>query len=147
MTGALIVLCGIVYIALSILFKFTPRVRVAAGLLVGALLAGVVVTQLTEWLATGIDKVAGPIGDWIGQDPADVAVAIPSAIGLGLALVIVVFMRRKSGGGGKGAFGKAALGGGGGGGKAGLAHTALACALLLPIVIGGLGATIRDVVQ
>ncbi|MEU0156429.1 hypothetical protein [Micromonospora fulviviridis] len=142
MTGAVIVLCGIVYIALSIVFHFTPRLRVVTGLLVGGLLAGVVVRQLNKWLATGIDKIAGPIGKWIGQDSGDVAVAIPTALGLGLAVVVVVFLRRGKGGGAK-AGGK----GGGGGGKAHLAHIALTCALLLPMIIGGLGATIRDVAQ
>jgi hypothetical protein len=148
MTGAVIVLCGIVYIALSIVFHFTPRLRVMTALLVGGLLAGVVVTQVNKWLATGITTVAEPIGDWIGQDTKDVALAIPTALGLGLAVVVAVFLRRKGGGSKGAAGGKAALkGGGGGGGKAHLAHAALACALLLPMVIGGLGETIRDVVQ
>ncbi|GIJ28311.1 hypothetical protein Vqi01_34730 [Micromonospora qiuiae] len=147
MTGAVIVLCGIVYIALSIVFHFTPRLRVVTGLLVGGLLAGVVVTQVNKWLATGIDTIAGPIGHWIGQDTKDVAVAIPTAIGLALAVVVVVFLRRGKGGGAK-AAGKGALGkSGGGGGKAHLAHVALTCALLLPMIIGGLGATIRGVAQ
>ncbi|MFI7080968.1 hypothetical protein ACIBO1_27055 [Micromonospora sp. NPDC049903] len=147
--SALIVLGGFVYIVLSIAFAFTPRLRVLAGLLVGGLLAGVIVRQVNKWLASGIGKIADPVGDWIGQDPDDVAVAIPSAIGLGLAIVVVVFLRRKGGGKGAALGGKAGLKGGGGGGgfKAHLAHAALVCALLLPMVIGGLGETIRDVVQ
>ncbi|GIJ40558.1 hypothetical protein ACN26Z_00270 [Verrucosispora sp. WMMD703] len=147
MSSAMILLAGIVYIALSIAFAFTPRLRVVTGLVVGGLLAGAVVKQVNKWLATGIDKISEPVGDWIGQDTKDVAVAIPTAIGLGLAIVVIVFLRRKGGGGkaaGKGAFGK---GGGGGGGRGHLAHAALACALLLPIVIGGLGETIRSVAQ
>ncbi|MFG1955407.1 hypothetical protein [Micromonospora sp. NPDC048830] len=146
MTSALIVLGGLVYIALSIVFHFTPRLRVVVAMAVGALLAGVVVTQVNKWLANGIDKIAGPIGDWIGQDTKDVALAIPTALGLALAIVVIVFLRGKGGGkaGGKGAAGK---GGGAGGGKAKLAHVALTCALLLPMIIGGLGETIRDVVQ
>ncbi|MEU7935213.1 hypothetical protein [Micromonospora echinofusca] len=146
MTSALIVLGGLVYIGLSIAFHFTPRLRVVVALVVGALLAGVVVTQVNKWLAKGITTVAEPIGDWIGQDTKQVALALPTALGLALGIVVVVFLRGKGGGksagGGKGAAGK-----GGGGGKAKLAHTALACALLLPMIIGGLGATIRDVVQ
>lgn len=146
MTSALIVLGGLVYIALSIVFHFTPRLRVVVGLVVGALLAGVVVTQVNKWLAKGVTTVAEPIGDWIGQDTKDVALAIPTALGLALGIVVVVFLRGKGGGAkaGKGAAGKGA---GGGGGKAKLAHVALTCALLLPMIIGGLGATIRDVVQ
>jgi hypothetical protein len=146
MTSALIVLGGVVYIALSIVFHFTPRLRVVVALMVGALLAGVVVTQVNKWLASGIGKIAAPVGRWIGQKPDEVAVAIPSALGLALAIVVVVFLRGKGGAaktGGKGAAGK----GGGGGGKARLGHVALGCALLLPMVIGGLGATIRDVIQ
>ncbi|MFG1804632.1 hypothetical protein ACGFI4_31260 [Micromonospora carbonacea] len=145
MTSALIVLGGLVYIALSIVFHFTPRLRVVVALVVGALLAGVVVTQINKWLATGIDKIAGPIGNWIGQDADQVAVSIPTALGLGLAIVVAVFLRGKGSGkaGGKSAAGK----GSGGGGKTKLAHIALACALLLPIVVGGLGATIQDVIQ
>lgn len=149
MTSALIVLTGIVYIGLSIFFHFTPRLRVFLGLVVGALLAGVVVTQVNRWLAAAISKVAGPIGDAIGQDTGDVAVAIPTALGLGFGIVVVVFWRKGKGGGksaaaGRGAFGK---GGGGGGGRATLAHVALGCALLLPMIVGGLGATIRDVIR
>ncbi|MFI2577479.1 hypothetical protein ACH5AJ_35400 [Streptomyces rochei] len=144
MTSALIVLGGLVYIVLSILFHFTPRLRVVVALVVGGLLAGVVVTQVNTWLATGIGQVAAPIGDWIGQDTEQVALAIPSALGFALGIVVVVFLRGKGGGAkaGKGAAGK-----GGGGGKAKLAHVALTCALLLPMVLGGLGETIRDVVQ
>lgn len=147
MPGALIVLGGLVYIGLSIFFHFTPRLRVVVGLVVGALLAGAVVTQVNKWLAKGITEIAGPIGDWIGQDTKQVAMAIPTALSIGLGIVVVVFLRGKGGGksagGGKGAAGK----GGGGGGKAKLAHAALACALLLPMIIGGLGETIRDVVK
>ncbi|SCL43808.1 hypothetical protein GA0070606_0006 [Micromonospora citrea] len=145
MTSALIVLGGLVYIALSIVFHFTPRLRVVVALVVGALLAGVVVRQVNKWLAKGIDTIAQPVGKWIGQDAEDVALAIPTALGLALAIVVVVFLRGKGGGakaGGKGAAGKS-----GGGGKAKLAHAALACALLLPMIIGGLGETIRSVVQ
>ncbi|WP_420118132.1 hypothetical protein [Micromonospora sp.] len=144
MTSALIVLVGLVYIALSILFHFTPRLRVVVALVVGGLLAGVVVTQVNKWLATGIGQVAEPVGEWLGQDTEQVAVAIPSALGFALGIVVVVFLRGKGGGAkaGKGAAGK-----GGGGGKAKLAHVALTCALLLPMVVGGLGETIRDVVQ
>ena len=54
MTSALIVLGGLVYIGLSILFHFTPRLRVVVALVVGGLLAGVVVTQVNKWLAKGI---------------------------------------------------------------------------------------------
>ncbi|MBM0233714.1 hypothetical protein JNW91_18775 [Micromonospora sp. STR1_7] len=146
MTSALIVIGGLVYIALSIAFHFTPRLRVVAGLGVGALLAGDVVSQVNKWLAKGITAIAEPIGDWIGQDTKDVALAIPTALGIGLAIVVAVFLRGK-GGGKSGAAGKGAVGKGGGGGKAKLAHAALTCALLLPMVIGGLGATIRDVIQ
>ncbi|MDG4756255.1 hypothetical protein O7630_35495 [Micromonospora sp. WMMD718] len=146
MTSALIVLGGLVYIALSIVFHFTPRLRVVVALVVGALLAGVVVTQVNKWLAKGITSIAEPIGDWIGQDTKDVALAIPTALGLALGIVVVVFLRGKGGGKSAGA-GKGATGKGGGGGKARLAHVALTCALLLPMIIGGLGATIRDVVQ
>lgn len=146
MTSALIVLGGLVYIALSIVFHFTPRMRVVVALVVGALLAGVVVTQVNKWLAKAITTVAEPIGDWIGQDTKDVALAIPTALGLALGIVVVVFLRGK-GGGAKAGAGKGAAGKGGGGGKAKLAHVALTCALLLPMVVGGLGATIRDVVQ
>ena len=86
MSGALIVLGGAVFIALSIFFKFTPRLRVVVALTVGALLAGVVVRQVNTWLAKGISKIADPLGRWIGQNPDEVAVAIPSALGLALAL-------------------------------------------------------------
>ncbi|WP_019899970.1 hypothetical protein [Salinispora arenicola] len=143
MTSALIVLAGIVYIGLSIFFHFTPRLRVFFGLVVGGLLAGVVVTQVNQWLAKGTTAVAGPVGDWIGQDAADVALAIPTALGLALGIVVAVFLRGKSASGGGG--GKA--GKGGGGGKTKLAHVALGCALLLPMIVGGLGATIRDVIR
>jgi hypothetical protein len=146
MTSALIVIGGLVYIGLSIVFHFTPRLRVVLGLAVGALLAGVVVTQVNKWLAKGITTVAEPIGNWIGQDTKDVALAIPTALGLALGIVVVVFLRGKGGGKSAGA-GKSAAGKGGGGGKAKLAHVALTCALLLPMVVGGLGATIRDVIR
>lgn len=148
MTSALFVLAGIVYIALSVFFHFTPRLRVMVALGVGGLLAGVVVTQVNQWLVAAIGAVAAPIGDWIGQPTSDVAVAIPTALGLALGIVVAVHLRGKgASGGGKagkgGAFGK----GGGGGGKATLAHVALGCALLLPMIVGGLGATIRDVIR
>ncbi|WP_433121968.1 hypothetical protein [Micromonospora sp. CA-246542] len=147
MTSALIVIGGLVYIVLSVFFHFTPRLRVLLGLTVGALLAGDVVSQINKWLAKGITAIAETIGDWIGQDTKAVALAIPTALGIGLGIVVVVFLRGKGGGksagAGKGTAGK----GGGGGGKAKLAHVALACALLLPMVVGGLGETIRDVVQ
>ncbi|MFI7074928.1 hypothetical protein [Micromonospora sediminicola] len=146
MTSALIVIGGLVYIGLSIVFHFTPRLRVLAGLVVGALLAGAVVTQVNKWLAKGITSIAEPIGDGIGQSTKDVALAIPTALGLALGIVVAVFLRGKGGGKSAGA-GKGTAGKGGGGGKAKMAHVALTCALLLPIVIGGLGATIRDVVQ
>lgn len=145
MTSALIVLTGIVYIGLSIFFHFTPRLRVFFGLVVGALLAGVVVTQVNWWLAAAISAVAGPIGDWIGQDTGDVAVAIPTALGLGFAIVVIVFWLKGKGGGKSAAAGRGK--GGGGGGRATLAHVALGCALLLPMIVGGLGATIRDVIR
>ncbi|KXK59804.1 hypothetical protein AWW66_22280 [Micromonospora rosaria] len=142
MTSAVIVLAGFVYIVMSIFFSFTPRLRVVLGLLVGALLAGVVVTEANRWLAKGVDVVAGPIGDGIGQSTKEVAVAIPTALGLALAIVVVVFLRR-----GKGGAGKGGDKGGKGGARGKLAHAALACALLLPIVVGGLGETIRSVTQ
>lgn len=151
MTSAALVLLGVVYITLAVFFHFTPRLRVLAGLMVGGLLAGAIVKQINKWLAAGIGKISGPIGDWIGQDTKQVAVAIPSALALALGIVVVVFLRGKggkAGGAGKGAAGgKGASGGGGGGFKKHLPHVALACALLLPMVLGGLGETIRDVVQ
>ncbi|AEB47997.1 hypothetical protein [Micromonospora maris] len=151
MTSSVLVLLGVVYIVLAVVFAFTPRLRVLVGLMVGGLMAGAVVSQVNKWLASGIGKIAGPIGDWIGQDTKEVAVAIPSALGLALGIVVVVFLRGKGTGksaiGGKGAVGGKGAAGGGGGFKKHLPHIALACALLLPMVLGGLGETIRDVVQ
>jgi hypothetical protein len=145
MSGALIILCGVVFIAASVFFHFMPKLRVVVALIVGALLAGVVVRQINSWLADAIGWAAEPLGRWTGQDPDEIAVAIPSAIGLALAIVVVVFLRGKGKGAAAGG-GKGAAGGKGGGGKAKLAHVALGCALLLPIIIGGLGEAIRDVV-
>jgi hypothetical protein len=139
MSAALIVLGGIAYIVLSLIFKFTPRLRVVAALLVGGLLAGVVATRVNGWLANGCAAVARPLGRLIGQPAHDVTVAIPSVIAFVLAVIVVVYLRRRGGGhtgGGKGH---------GGGGKSGLATAALVCALLLPIVAGSIGAAIRSV--
>ena len=72
--------------------------------------AGAVVNQINKWLASGIGKIAGPVGEWIGQDTKEVAVAIPSVIGLALAIVVVVFLRGK-GTGKSAAGGKSAIGG------------------------------------
>lgn len=142
MSGALVVLGGIAYIALSIFFKFTPRLRVVVGLLVGGMLAGIVTSKVNGWLADAIDAVARPLGRWIGQSTHSVAVAIPTVIAFALGVVIVVFLRgRGKGGGGGHGGGKH----GGGGGKANLAHAALVCALLLPMVAGSIGELIRSV--
>jgi preprotein translocase subunit SecG len=146
MSAALIILGGAVFIALSIFFHFMPRLRVVAALLVGGLLTGAVARQVNEWLADGIGQIAKPIGKWIGQDSDDVALAIPSAIAFALAIVVVVFMRKGKGGGITGGKGASAGKGGGGGRSGKLAYVALVCALLLPIILGGLGETIRDVV-
>jgi hypothetical protein len=139
MSAALIVLGGAAYILLSIFFKFTPRIRVLVGLAVGAMLAGVVTTFINEWTATGIEAVSGPIAHIIGQSNHAVAVAIPSVIAFVLATVVIIHLRGKKGGGGGG------KGGGGGGGKGSLAHAALTCAVLLPIIAGGFGELLRSV--
>lgn len=142
MSSALIVLGGLVFIALSIFFKFTPRLRVVAGLVVGGLLAGLATSRVSEWLADGISSVSPAIARWIGQSTRSVEVALPSAIAFGLAIVVFVHLRGKGGGGGgKGGAGK----GGGGGGKSKLAHIALGSALMLPIVAGSIGELIRSV--
>jgi hypothetical protein len=135
MSGALTVLGGIAFIALSLFFKFAPRLRVVVGLVVGAMLAGVVTHWITHWLAQGINAVSGPISQAIGQNARSVEVALPSVVGFILAVIVVVFLKGKSGGKGKG----------GGGGKGALAHAALACAVLLPIVVTSLGGMIRSV--
>lgn len=136
MTAALIVLGGVVYIALSLLFRFTPRLRVVTGLVVGGLLAGVVAEQVATWLGKGTGAVARPLGRFIGQSSTATAAAIPTVIAFGLAIVVIVFLRGRKG---------AAGGGGkGGGGKAGgLATAALVCAVLLPLV----AATVREAVR
>jgi hypothetical protein len=139
--AALIVLGGIAFIVLSLIFRFTPRLRVVAGLLVGGLLAGVVATFVNGWLADGCAAVARPLGRLIGQPSHDVTVAIPSVIAFVLAVIVVVFLRRRGGGHGAGG-GK---GHGGGGRAGGLATAALVCALLLPIVAGSIGEAIRSV--
>lgn len=141
--AAVILLCGLVYIVLSIVFRLTPRLRVAVALVVGSLLAGVVVKEINKWLAASIDWIARPLGQAVGQSTNSVATAIPSATALGMAIVVLVFWLRGRSGGGGGKGGK----GGGGGGRAVLAHVALGCALLLPIIVGSLGATIRSVAQ
>ena len=137
MSGALTVLGGIAFIALSLFFKFTPRLRVVVGLVVGAMLAGVVTHWITHWFAQAIAAVSGPIAAAIGQSTRSVQVALPSVVGFILAVIVVVFLKGK-GGGGKGK-------GGGGGGKGALAHAALSCAVLLPIVVTSLGSVIRSV--
>lgn len=136
MSAAMTVLLCIAYIALSLFFKFTPRLRVVAALVLGALLAGVVTHWITHWLAQGIAAVSGPIAQLIGQSSRSVQVALPSVVGFVLAAIVVIFLKGKSG---KGSGGK------GGGGKSALAHAALGCALLLPIVVGSLGSVIRSV--
>jgi hypothetical protein len=141
MSEALILIGGGVYILLSIFFKFTPRLRVIAGLVVGALLAGTATRVVNEWTAKGIEMVSGPLARAIGQSTHAVAVAIPSAIALALAIVVIVHLRGKGGGGG----GKGGAGKGGGGGRGSLAHAALICALLLPIIGGSIGELVRSV--
>ena len=136
MSGALTLLLGIAYIGLSLFFKFTPRLRVAVGLVVGSLLAGVVTHWITRWFAEGIDAVSRPIAQTVGQSTRAVELALPSVVGFALAVIVVVFLKGKGGGGGKGK---------GGGGKGALAHAALACAVLLPIVVTSLGTVIRSV--
>lgn len=143
MSAALTVLLGTAFIALSIYFKFTPRLRVVAGLVVGGLLAGVVTRWVTRWIAEGISWVSRPLGKWIGQSTDAVEVAMPSTIAFVLAVIVIVFLRGKSGGGG----GKGAGKGGGGGGKGSLAHAALACAVLLPMVAGSIGELVRSVAK
>ncbi len=141
MSGALAVLGGIAFIALSLFFKFTARLRVIAGLMVGALLAGVVTHWITHWFTQGVTAVAGPLAHAIGRTTSSVQVALPTVVGFVLAVIVVVFLRGKGGGGGKGKNG----GGGGGGGRGTLAHAALGCAVLLPIVVTSLGSVIRSV--
>lgn len=143
MSGALIVLGGIAYIVLSIFFKFTPRLRVIIALVVGALLAGKVTTWITTWLTKGIDAVSGPLAKLIGQKGDAVSVAIPSVVAFVLAVIVIVHLRGKKGGAGGGKNGGA--GKGGGGGKGSMAHAALACGLLLPVVATSLGELIRSV--
>ncbi|RZU46543.1 hypothetical protein EV385_6617 [Krasilnikovia cinnamomea] len=138
MSGALTVLLGVAFIALSLFFKFMPRLRVVVGLVVGAMLAGVVTHWITHWFAQGVGAVSGPISQTIGQSTHAVEVALPTVTGFVLAVVVIVFLRGKGGKGGGG-------GGKGGGGKGGLAHAALACAVLLPIVVTSLGSVIRSV--
>lgn len=144
MSGALIVLGGIAYIVLSVFFKFTPRLRVIVALSVGGLLAGKVTTWVSTWLAKGIAAVSGPLAKLIGQKPDAVSVAIPSVVAFVLAVIVIVHLRGKKGGAGGGKSGGAGKGGGGGG-KGSLAHAALTCALLLPIVAGSVGELIRSV--
>jgi hypothetical protein len=143
MTPALIVLGGAVYIALSLFFRFTPRLRVLAGLLVGGLLAGWVADQVTTWLGKATGAIAQPVGRFIGQSSQTTAAAIPTVTALALAVVVIVFLRGRAKG--APAAGKSAGKGGGGGGKAGLAHAALVCALLLPIIAASVGEAVRSV--
>jgi hypothetical protein len=145
MSGALLVLGGIAYIGLSLFFKFTPRLRVLVGLLVGGLLAGVVTDQVITWLGKGTGAVAGPLGNLIGQSPRSTATAIPTVIAFVLAVVVVVFLRGRKGGAGGGKHGGGGKAAGGGGRAGGLATVALVCALLLPIVAGSVGEAIRSV--
>jgi hypothetical protein len=143
MSSALTVLIGIAYIALSIFFKFTPRLRVIAGLVVGSLLAGLVATWINKWVAKGVTAVSGPIGRWIGQSTHAVEIALPSALAFILAVIVIVHLKGKKGGaGGKGGAGK-----GGGGGKASLAHIALGCAVVLPVIAGSVNELVRSVTR
>jgi hypothetical protein len=141
MTSALTVLGGIAYIALSLIFRFTPRLRVVTGLVVGGLMAGVVTTQIATWLGQGTAAIAEPVGRVIGQSEKATAAAIPTVVAFCLAVVVVVFLRGR----GKGAAGKGSAGKGGGGKGGGLAHAALGCALLLPIIAFSVGEAIRSV--
>jgi hypothetical protein len=141
MSSALIVLGGLVFIALSIFFKFMPRLRVVVGLVVGGLITGLVTSRISDWFADGISSVSPPLARWIGQSARSVEVALPSAIAFGLAIVVFVHLRGKGGGGGGKGGGK----GGGGGGKSTLQHIALGSALLLPIVADSIGELVRSV--
>jgi hypothetical protein len=142
MSSALTVLIGLAYIALSIYFKFTPRLRVIAGLVVGSLLAGLAAHWINKWIGKGISAVSAPIGRWIGQSTNAVEIALPSAIGFVLAVIVVVHLKGKKGGAGKGATGKS-----GGGGKASLAHVALGCAVVLPVIVGSVNDLVRSVTR
>jgi hypothetical protein len=142
MSSALTVLIGIAYIALSIFFKFTPRLRVIAGLVVGSLLAGLVATWINKWVAKGVTAVSGPLGRWIGQSTHAVEIALPSALAFILAVIVIVHLKGKKGGAGKGGTGK-----GGGGGKSSLAHIALACAVMLPVIAGSVNELVRSVTR
>lgn len=142
MSSALIVLIGIAYIVLSIFFKFTPRLRVIAGLVVGSLLAGLVATWINKWVAKGVTAVSGPLGRWIGQSTHAVEIALPSALAFILAVIVIVHLKGKKGGAGKGGAGK-----GGGGGKASLAHIALASAVVLPVIAGSVNELVRSVTR
>ncbi|GIF08873.1 hypothetical protein [Actinoplanes siamensis] len=142
MSSALVLLVGIAYIVLSIIFTFTPRLRVVAGLVVGGLLAGVVTSNLRKWLANAFDWMSPTLGKWVGQSAHAVEIALPSA--LAFILAVIVFVHLRGGKGGKGGAGKA--GGGKSGGRGGrLAHIALGCSLLLPIVAGSVGELVRSV--
>lgn len=140
MSSALTVLIGIAYIALSIFFKFTPRLRVIAGLVVGSLLAGLVATWINKWVAKGVTAMSGPIGRWIGQSTHAVEIALPSALAFILAVIVIVHLKGKKGGAGKGGAGK-------GGGKSSLAHIALACAVVLPVIAGSVNELVRSVTR
>ena len=133
MSTALIVMGGISFIALSIFFKFTPKLRVIVGLIVGSKIAGATANNVNKWIAKGFKSVAGPIGEWIGQPKDDVTLAIPGSLAFILGIIIVMAVFGKAGKGGK-------SGKGTGGGN--LINVALGCAVVLPITIGGLAAAL-----
>lgn len=129
MSTALIVLGGVAFIALSIFFKFTPKLRVIVGLIVGSKIAGATANNVNKWIAKAFRSIAGPIGEWIGQPQDQVTLAIPGVLALILGVVVVATVFGKSGKGGKN--GKSGKGGS-------MIDVALGCAIVLPITLGGL---------
>lgn len=134
MSTALIVLGGTSFIALSIFFQFTPKLRVIAALIVGSKIAGATTTTINKWLAKGFSSIAKPVGEWIGQSENEVKLAIPGTLAMVMGIIIVKAM-----------FGKGSKSGktGKSGGKS-IINIALGCAFVLPITIGGLAAALAQ---
>jgi len=132
MSTALIVLGGTAFIGLSIFFEVTPKLRVLVGLFVGSKIAGSTVTSLNGWIAKSCAKIADPLGKLIGQSKGSVTLAIPSVLALIFGIIIAAFI-----------FGTKSKGKSKGKGNNQMALVALACAIILPIVVGGLDAALE----
>jgi hypothetical protein len=133
---------ALVFVVVSLLLRFGVKLRVFAGLVVGSGLSAAASEWIIDVTIKASERIAKGIDGLSAYEAAALAAALPTIIAILAGFIVYRFFRGKGGGRSHGGgFGHRSSGAGG---AAGIPPSvALAAAIILPVLVPGIGGAIN----